>query len=174
MIIQIYQDIMFFNVQSKCCGSVFVNFPFFFLLLSLLLCLHVCVLFVLISPRCLLCCRCLCTWTSFLGYASQFCMTASLHFCRSYVTMIFLWKCRAEILQIGTYESLFFFNLSTLSCSGLYFGNLDEFKSFGRTYFVESHLHMNLRQETWSRHGYQCSGDTFTSMFFKSHLLGLT
>lgn len=55
-----------------------------------------------------MCFRCHCFWTSSLGYVNQLCMTASWHFCKSFVIMIFLWKCLVEILQIGNFE--FFLN----------------------------------------------------------------
>lgn len=48
-----------------------------------------------------MCCRCPCTWTSFLGYVNWFCMIASSHFCKLYVIMTFLWKCLGETLLIG-------------------------------------------------------------------------
>jgi hypothetical protein len=57
-----------------------------------------------------ICCRCPCTWTSFLGCVNRYSMTASLHFCRLYVIRTFLWKCLGETLQIG--------DLCNTSCFG--------------------------------------------------------
>lgn len=60
------------------------------------------VIVVSIHPMLLyMCCRCPCTLTSFLGYVNRFCMIANSHFCKSYVIMIFSWKCLEETLLIG-------------------------------------------------------------------------
>lgn len=60
-----------------------------------------------------ICCRCPCTWTSFLGCVNPYSMTASLHFCRLYVIRTFLWKCQGETLQIGDLCNTSFWYLIT-------------------------------------------------------------